>query len=471
MMNNVDYNSQEKSLLKRFIDMQFLPEPENNYEYFRNDKGIELILRAACDQKCEYCYLNKYGHDLYPYQAKKEELLKNVDLILDYIYVQKRNFLYTVDFFGGDIFSDDLMFDIFALFDKYLDPILKTNPQLFDRQILFAIPNNLAWVYYHPEKVPVYREWFYKFQEKYGIFISLSWSTDGLYATDTREKKAIDQNYYDVIFSFVVEFKYGFHPMIAAENIANWCKNYDWWMDMYQKFDLKHPYYFQPYLLEVRNDNWTDENIEDYKKFLKHLMDWRLKMCDNDYNKLAHHLINGSEAEFKNSRGADPLRLLEDDQIADGEGMGCSLQGLLHFDCNTLKIVPCHRLSYAQFVAGNLILNEEKTKIIDIEPHNVSAYITFISHKTNNYPLCSYCEYRNVCLKGCLGAQFEKTGEVFLPIPSVCKLFQAKNDYLVELYHEYHIFENAIQNDWYNQKRSRLNFMKERARDTYGYEC
>lgn len=177
--------------------MHLLPEPENNYTYFKNNQGIELILRTACDQKCEYCYLQRYLHDLYPHQIKREEILHNVDLILNYIYVQKRNFLYNIEFFGGDFFSDDLLFDVFALIDKYLKPIKSTNPQLFNKQILFALPNNLSWVYKYPEKVATFRKWFHYFQDTYGIFISCSWSTDGLYAIDSREKTELTQSYFD----------------------------------------------------------------------------------------------------------------------------------------------------------------------------------------------------------------------------------------------------------------------------------
>ena len=79
---NNAYNEQEKSLLKRFIDLHLLPEPENNYTYFKNNQGIELILRTACDQKCEYCYLQRYLHDLYPQQIKREEREKDKELEL-----------------------------------------------------------------------------------------------------------------------------------------------------------------------------------------------------------------------------------------------------------------------------------------------------------------------------------------------------------------------------------------------------
>lgn len=73
------------------------------------------------------------------------------------------------------------------------------------------------------------------------MFISFSWSTDGLYAIKDREKINIDQTYFDTIFNFTKEFNYGYHPMISAENIDTWCENIDWWYDMYKKFNLTAP--------------------------------------------------------------------------------------------------------------------------------------------------------------------------------------------------------------------------------------
>ena len=47
--------------------------------------GVELIIRPECNQKCEYCYIARYGHDLFPVEERgtKEQLLHNIDLILE----------------------------------------------------------------------------------------------------------------------------------------------------------------------------------------------------------------------------------------------------------------------------------------------------------------------------------------------------------------------------------------------------
>ena len=43
-------------------------------------------------------------------------------------------------------------------------------------------------------------------------------------------------------------------------------------------------------MLEVRNNDWTQESIENYKKFLKHIFEDRLNDCNNDINTMAETL-------------------------------------------------------------------------------------------------------------------------------------------------------------------------------------
>ena len=56
--------------------------------------------------------------------------------------------------------------------------------------------------------------------------------------------------------------------MVGACNISKWVENYDWWLDQYKKY-FPDDEDFQPSMLEVRNDDWTEENIQDYLKFLE----------------------------------------------------------------------------------------------------------------------------------------------------------------------------------------------------------
>ena len=469
------YEAEEKELFYNYLNSNLLPYPtktNSDGDYFINTQGIELIIRPECNQHCSYCYIANYGKELYPDHLNKEQTLKNVDLFLDYIFVVRKNFPKTIELFAGDLFFDDIYFDILDLIEKYIKEIKKVHADYFKefQNMVIGCPSNLSWVYNSPEKVKKYRKYYHYFIDNYNIFLNLSWSTDGLYATDSREQKELTQEYFDNIFQFCCEFNVGFHPMIAAENIKSWCKNIDWWYEMFKKFDRVRPEgYFQPYLLEVRNDNWTDEDLEYFKKFLKHCMDLRLKLVGNDINKLAHHLLvgTGENGNLPFAAGSDPLCLHSLWNSDPNKGMmGCSAQQLFHLNCTNLSVAFCHRTSYPVFTAGYFITDSDNQHIIDFKPQNLSAYLTMRSTNPRCFPICSKCELLDICKQGCLGAQFEHSGELYMPIPSLCKFFKVKYETLVKLYHEYGITKIGYQNNWLDE---RFTYLKNKSKE-FGFK-
>ncbi len=155
------------------------------------------------------------------------------------------------------------------LFEKYFIIIKKEDPDIFELPTVISIPSNLAFVYDYPEKAEKVLKRAKEFREKYFTRLLFSWSTDGLYCIEGRENKKLSQEYFDTIFKFCKKIGCGFHPMISASNVKYWKENYQWWLDMYKKFDLSSGTNdFQPMMLEVRNNDWTEENIKDYEDFL-----------------------------------------------------------------------------------------------------------------------------------------------------------------------------------------------------------
>ena len=66
-------------------------------------------------------------------------------------------------------------------------------------------------------------------------------------------------------------------------------------------------------MLEVRNNDWTPETIEDYRKFLKHIFDDRLMDCHNDIDTFAYTMFCGDGANNtipKEICNGDPIRLI-----------------------------------------------------------------------------------------------------------------------------------------------------------------
>lgn len=424
------------------------------YEYYQCFKQINFIIRPECNQQCEYCYLYKHGDELYPDSYTNESVLENLNLFLDYLYNNKKVFPWRFELFAGDLFFDDIFFDIMDMFEKYFINIQNKYPEFFNKnsmfkqnehleELLIIIPSNLSFVYYHPEKAKKVIEYYNYFLEKYDVRIMFSWSTDGLYAANSREKKELTQDYFDTILDFCIKTKTGFHPMVAPENIKYWKENYDWWLSMCKKLNegTLVDGAFQPMMLEVRNGYWTDENIDDYCSFLDYLMEKRFEFCNNSVEKLTQHLINNEKLNIGET-GYDPIGIHHSSGInAAQETPGCGLFTGFHFNCTNLSLVLCHRLSYKHLTTVYYIPNEEKTKIIDIKPHNMSLFMAVHNLKYYNLPVCAECDFVNNCLQGCFGSQFEDSGEIFLPIPNVCNFFKTKYTHVLELYEKYGIFD------------------------------
>lgn len=460
--------NEKKELMKYYMNSILLPyPPEDCNRRHINKDAMELIIRKECNQQCEYCYIYKHGDELYPNKVTKKDILINVDLILDFVYNKRKNYFYNIELFAGDLFYDNIFFDIMDIFEKYFKQIKKEEPILFKKTTRIMVPTNLAFVYDNSDKCDKIIQYCENFA-KYNIELCFSWSTDGPFGAETREKKDLPEDYFDKIFEFVGKIGAGLHPMTYAGNIKNAKKNYDWWLENIKKYFKDSNCDFQPMMLEVRNGNeWTEETINDYLDFLDYVLEKRYELCEYSIENMATHLF-GSPEEVKERKALKKLNNYDVAMLPNpgndlkNEGLPCALQSTIHFNCTNLSLSICHRLAYALFTPVYFKLNDEKTEIVDFDANNIDAYITTKNLKLQNMPVCMGCNYEPICLKGCLGAQFEYNGELLMPIPSVCNLFKKKYDHLIQKYNEYGIFECAkkigvINEDTLNYYTKQLN--------------
>lgn len=463
----------EKEILEFYLNQEVFM-PERNFNVLVNkenmtiDKshinyhGIELIIRPECNQKCEYCYIARYGDELYPHaeRANNEQLLSNLDKLLHYIFIEKNTFHNHFELFAGDLFYDNLYFDILDVFYKYLEPLYKLYPEVFHRnEGLILTPSNFSFIH-DEEKEKRVDEYIAKFR-KINWDLGFSISTDGKYAIDTREQRPLDDAYFDKLFNFTKKYpRAGFHPIISASNIHNGIKNYEWWKEMYKKY-----YYdeeqgwcsrnFLPYWLEARNDEWTPEAIQAFCDLLDHMIEDRLNLCDNDIDKFAYHLFKGDGAN-------ETLPLMTHSDLIDVrlvygaafESIGCSLKGLFCINLGNLTLPPCHRLTYRQFRGGQFVPNENNS--FDLVANNVLSYINIVGAPNDALPQCVNCVFSRVCTKGCFGAQFEATGEIFQPAITVCELFKTYFGHLIHTYARLGVFESAHRQNLINDNDCRI---------------
>ena len=452
------YANDERLMLEYFIGKGYMPEAFQDRSTtieWKNATNIELIIRPQCNQQCEYCYITQHGNELYPKETwlSNAQILKNINMILDWV-IRNKWFVQRFELFAGDLFFDNLYYDILEVFyEKYNSiPKAEWNDCLKKWKVVEIVtPSNGAYLYEseHQNKL---REYTAKLAT-IGLRPGISWSTDGLYAAGSREEAGkldykIEQAYYDKIFPFIKEMNYGFHPMVAPENVDISIKNFDWWVQMYQNYHFNDKKgYFYPPLLEVRNDYWTTEQIFQFTELLRHMWDYKFQLNNNSAQKMARHLLVGDGEDNSLERLAfyDPCIIIHNNK----PDITCGMSNLLRINLANMSLPTCHRLTYPQFTGGFFEIAHDK--IIGIKPcRGTSMWMNLRLMDPKFYPKCNSCDYQYGCLQGCLGAQYESSGEILKPCDSVCALEQAKINTLLELYNDFDIIKIGEENGYFH---------------------
>lgn len=445
IFNNEKFKEEEKALFETFLNKDFF-KPEYNFYAEKPQpckKGIELIVRPECNQSCSYCYIAQRGLELYPLKERvdKKIILNNLESVLNYFLLEKNVWVYRWELFSGDLFFDDFIFDVLDIFYKIFQIVDERHRAITcSRHFYIVIPLNFSFIENERQK-ELFLEYTHKFF-KINVDIGPSCSTDGKMVSEDREGKKLDDSYFRNICEYLSKFPGAhIHSMISARNVFHWKENYFWWKDIIKDYPKLFQWGFQPYMLEVRNDDWDSKSIIAYIDFLDTLINDRFEMCNYDIDSLTDYILTGASGSIK-TVFYDPMNLSINGSF-NREFFSCSFEDLLHITLNNLAIVPCHRLSYYQFRAGNFILNEDNY-ISDFQPINPGTYLALKFTKNSKAPKCSDCKYRKLCNRGCMGAQYESTGELLAPIPSVCNLKQAKINFLLKKYKELGVFDSAV---------------------------
>lgn len=379
-------------------------------------------------------------------------------MILNYLFKNKPLQGYDFALFAGDLFYDDLIYDILDLFYNYLEQYCKgwaIKPSI-------KIPCNMSFIENEKHR-NIFKNYYLKFIN-INSNIKISASIDGKYIDSNRITHT--DEFYNLLFTYCKEIDAGFHPMIDSNLIENWIDNYDWWVNNLNKYKLQK----LPALLEVRNDSWTLDKIESYIQFLNHMLeDQQSKLSKTELAILAFgmgdpetyditqrdSLINFDQSII---RGQNPLIFPE---VKDRNKISCALQETFSIRVGDLAIVPCHRTCYNHYIAG--FFDVQNNQIVDIIPFNVSMYITLLTLNVNTLPGCATCSISKYCAKGCLGSQYETTNDLFHPCLSVCNLFKAKFSFLLQKYYDLGILQEAIEHKAINKETKKdLNMFLER---------
>lgn len=425
-------------VLQTFLDNTFLSDFKDNS---LNKLELELILTPYCNEHCSYCYINKYGNKLFEgCDISKENILKNLEVIVSCL--SKNYSIRTLDIFSGEFFNLPYWKDVFEIIIRYS---FKKN---FCKNIM--IPTNGTFITNPNIKSDV--ELYIEKLKKVGIDLRLSLSIDGKYIDKHSRTLEVKDIFYNEIFDFAFKYEYGFHPMVSKEFVENFEENYTWWIkNLSTRLKEFNNINSGVMFLEVRNDYWDDELIEKYHQGL-------LKAAEIDFK----YLHNSSTLDF-----ADRFFTITNrwnrwnfNFISfphEGNKYTCSIQKTIQLRVPDSSIVMCHRLSYKGMVAATLDFTDNGIKVK--EAKNLDLFFKIKTTNPNiSVPKCFNCPINQFCMKGCLGSQFETSGELFHPIESVCKLMITRYKSMNEIAEKFQLYD-ALQ--YFNLSPARMQRIEE----------
>ncbi len=382
--------------------------------------NLELYLGASCNLACTYCYLTNYGNELYPPELEDTDLtLKHVSMLCDWLV--EHDYSPIIEIFSGEpLITAKGLRTIETVINKFSSALRKTN---------IVIPTNMTFLLNSRLTDEVER--LIEKGNEVGVPVTLSASVDGMFCGDNRPmRNGTDYNneeFYKKVFDFAVSHQIGFHPMIYSAGIDRWIDNFLWFQKQFVQYNLP---WQNLYLLEVRNKEWTTKQIRNFYDFVKFLVRWSYEKC-GDTRTYLDFITNGKG-----------FNILSTPLMTIGRGLGCSIQTSLVVRTGDLQIFPCHRLSYPAFRYGRFLTDNDR--ITGIEIDNFELMTTIYTLEGKLLPGCESCLIHDLCSLGCLGSQYETTGDLFTPIPTVCNLEHAKIIAMIRVYEELGIWDNIL---------------------------
>lgn len=420
LSSRITQQEENNKLLESFLERTFFKGWKNpGLRECENFRSMEIFFNAKCNLACKYCYLNNYGDKLYPPEIQdNKQLLKNLEMILDWL-IEREMAPQHLEYFSGEALVQEVGLEgLEMILDKFKDA--KRKPEVI------VIPTNFTFLLY--DKLTERIEELLDRSRKLGIPIGLSASFDGKYCEGNRpfrnNKEVRDDTYYDKAFAFAKKWNCGFHPMIYSGFIERWKDNWLWFQENFKKHDIC---WYSIYLLEVRNVEWTREQMFRFGEFVEFLIDWTF-----------HHLKENIN-QFIDFVFFEGFNLLKTTLTTGGRGLGCSIQSAMTVRVGDLAWVPCHRTAYPPFLLGNFRVQDNK--IVGLEAYNPELMIGMYSHHLHNQPWCSSCLLQSLCTGGCLGSQFETHGDLYAPIPTVCELQHVKVASMIRAYQKLGVFD------------------------------
>lgn len=399
---------------------------------------LDLFITPTCNQQCTYCYVQKHKQFLYPDEINnKEVILHNLRLFLDYC-LEKGYTFKRIDLFSGEIYGYPFGNAVFDIFLEYIKKGVKIE--------FISVPTNASFCF-SQELISIMNKYIFQFEILH-CRLSLSISFDGpeidkLSRPLLQNGVTKNNDYLTNLIQFMKLNRFGFHPMIDPATIELQKSNYDSWLKLLEENFLDEEMigtYGQVMMLETRENTWTEDKIITFLEWVKYIAHKDIEVffkgnVENFFriNAYLENLIDVFPEYFGPRQitwtGYTPYRL-----GPAGNSFGCVFGKSICIRMGDLAIGSCHRVMYPKFQLGKFIIDKDQDKITDIECYNYPLTSATLITGVKTKPFCATCPIKDVCIKPCIGANYENSQELFYPVPENCTLQKAKTVFLYYLY-------------------------------------
>lgn len=399
----------------------------NNYfDYFKNgDKQIEFFINGICSANCSYCYLKKYQKELFPIELLNfDQILKNTDKLIKW-YI-KNKFKCNINIFSGELFTTKIGISVLDIFYNNFK-----NVDFQFRPKKIVIPDNMNFI--NSSELTQQIQHYIDLFNLLNIQLIFSASIDGKECEFGRTEQNSD--FYIKCFNFLNKNNFACHPMISSQNIKYWEKNYKWWINNAPAQISK-----SLMMLEVRDETWTKDSIQDLINFCNYLIDFKLKyFFNNDLKEFTKYIFQLPTNKLWCNYSPELIDIHS--YFNSRDEITCSFSNNLIIRVSDLALCLCHRLSYENLLLG--YFNEKDNKLLDIQmkDNSVPLLIVKAHYKQSCMPCCEQCPIQPICIGYCCGNSYENYKNLLVPTQEVCTMYKCKNLFLLKKYDDLGLFE------------------------------
>ena len=331
----------------------------------------EFVVTEQCNLACEYCYMK--NNNIYMPEKQVHSYIENVHKMMDSYGCSQ----YHISYFGGEpLLNWELI--------KYAIPLFNKDSRC-ESQVI--ISNGLLLT----QDIADYCE---------SNNVGFSWSFDGMWQDMNRPHVSFDEtlSVYKEKKELIQQLSRTSKVMLSPNTVSTMTENLEFFVD---EFDMNNPDFSL-----VRDDIWSEEDVDNFRKESRRLSDRIIKYYNDGIN-VSIGLYNLAMMDMYQGKtyGKRPFGC-----FAGCHGVGYFPNGDWY---------PCARFGASK---EYLLMDSDG----NLNSDNINFLNTPKITDPRTYEECNNCELNLYCNAGCTYSQLKiKNGEMTsVPISSVCDLYK-----------------------------------------------